>query len=465
MLTYDILQRGNKPIYLWLYEQIRKDIEGGHLTAGEKLPSKRALGEHLKISIVTVQNAYAQLIAEGYLYTIEKKGYYVADILKTSLVIKEDAPFPISFGDKEPKQAYEMDLSENAINHTEFPLSVWMRLMRKIISQNDDNLFRKIPSMGLWELRKAICNHLHHYRGIVADPNQILIGAGTEYLYSILIKLLGRDSIFAVEDPGYLRITQIYEAENVETRPIPLDAKGLDYQALKQSGANIVHISPSHHFPTGIVMPVGRRKEILQWAEEKENRYIIEDDYDSEFRFQGKPLPTMESLDNGQKIIYMNTFSKTISPSFRISYMILPKNLMNRYLQNFGFYTCTVPSLEQYTLAEFIQNGYFERHLNRMKRKYRNKKVEIQTLLKQSTLKDRITITEAMSGLHFTVTLKTTKSDGQLKDEAAANGLKITFLSDYAQTQSAPPSTLLINYTALELKTMEKAISILEKIL
>ena len=472
MLTYDVSKKGNKPLYIWLYENIRNDIENGNLVADEKLPSKRALAEHLKISIVTVQNTYAQLIAEGYLYSVEKKGYFVLDFLKNSIpplqrnFQKRAETIFVTPAEKETEQKYHIDLSENSINHSEFPLSVWMRLMRNVISKNYDSFFNRIPSTGLWELRKAISDHLYRYRGITADPNQIFIGAGTEYLYGILIKLLGRDSVFAVEDPGYQRIAQIYEAENVEIRCIPLDSYGLNTLYLQETDANIVHISPSHHFPTGIVMPVGRRQEILHWAREEKNRYIIEDDYDSEFRFQGKPLPTMESLDNDQKIIYINTFSKTISPSFRISYMILPSELMKRYHQEFGFYSCTVPSLEQYTLAEFIQNGYFERHLNRMKRKYRNRKAEIINVLKESSLKDKITITEAMAGLHFTVKLKTAKSDEQLKKEAAERGIKIKFLSDYSKKpEHIEDSTLLINYTSLESETMRKAITILENIL
>ena len=469
MLTYDISQRENKPLYIWLYENIRNDIETGKLIADEKMPSKRALAEHLKISVVTVQNTYAQLIAEGYLYSVEKKGYYVADFLKTSFLRpsgNETEPSPMRIFHPTKEKKYKINLSENTVNHSDFPLSIWMRLMRNVISSDYEGFFAKIPSIGLWELRKAISDHLDRYRGISVDPNLILIGAGTEYLYGIIIKLLGRDSVFAVEDPGYQRIAQIYEAENIQTRYIPLDGQGLDCLSLKQTDANVVHISPSHHFPTGIVMPVGRRMEILHWAKEKEGRYIIEDDYDSEFRFQGKPLPTMESLDHDQKIIYINTFSKTISPSFRISYMILPPDLMERYQKHLGFYSCTVPSLDQYTLAQFIQNGYFERHLNRMKRKYRTKKSEIMNILKESSLKDKITITDAMAGLHFTVNLKTNKSDGQLKEEAAKYGMKIKFLSDYTKEAAVPScSTLLINYTALESDTMEKAVSVFEKIL
>ena len=469
MLTYDISQRENKPLYIWLYENIRNDIETGKLIADEKMPSKRALAEHLKISVVTVQNTYAQLIAEGYLYSVEKKGYFVADFLKTSVLRpsgNETEPSPMRIFHPTEEKKYEINLSENAVNHSDFPLSIWMRLMRNVISSDYEGFFAKIPSIGLWELRKAISDHLDRYRGISIDPNLILIGAGTEYLYGIVVKLLGRDSVFAVEDPGYQRIAQIYEAENIQTRYIPLDSQGLDCRSLMQTDANVVHISPSHHFPTGIVMPVGRRMEILHWAKEKEGRYIIEDDYDSEFRFQGKPLPTMESLDHDQKIIYINTFSKTISPSFRISYMILPPDLMERYQKHLGFYSCTVPSLDQYTLAQFIQNGYFERHLNRMKRKYRTKKSEIMNILKESSLKDQITITDAMAGLHFTVKLKTDKSDGQLKEEAAKYGMKIKFLSDYTkEALVSSGSTLLINYTALESDTMEKAVSVFEKIL
>ena len=361
MLTYNIEQRKEKPIYLYLYECIKKDIERGVLPKNTKLPSKRMLAEHLKISVLTVENSYFLLQNEGYIYSAVRSGYFVSDI--EDLLIQ---PKKAEIIKKEQKTAqYFMDFCENITNLEHFPHSVWTKIIRKELTENS-SLLKRPPSQGVYSLRKELSDYLYRYRGMTIMPEQIIIGAGTEYLYGLLIKILGKDSIYAVEDPGYSKISQIYNAESVETAFVELDEQGISIERLRKSKANVVHVSPSHHFPTGIVMPIKRRYELLNWANEIPNRYIIEDDYDSEFRYSGKIIPTMQGIDNGEKVVFINTFSKTISPGIRISYMVLPMHLISIFKQKLSFYSCTVSSIDQYVLATFIREGYFERHINRM---------------------------------------------------------------------------------------------------
>jgi GntR family transcriptional regulator/MocR family aminotransferase len=304
------------------------------------------------------------------------------------------------------------------------------------------------------ELREAIVRHLQDFRGIQVEPEQVIVGAGSEYLYGLLIQLLGQDCIYALEEPGYQKLRQIYEAASVSFVNIPMDEQGILLDSLAASKADIVQISPSHHFPTGIVMPVSRRYGLLQWASESPNHYIIEDDYDSELRLQGKPIPALFSIDVSDKVIYFNTFTKSLASTIRISYMILPKPLLQRFYDRLGFYSCTVSNFEQYTLARFIQEGYFEKHINRMRGYYRNLRDVLLNAFRSSPLADRITIHEEDSGLHFLLTLKTEYSDTELKEKALKAGVRVSFLSDYYYNPDTklPGSehTAVIHYSGIE---------------
>jgi len=464
MLTYDIQAKGTTPLYISLYHCIKSDIESGVIKSNEKLPSKRNLAEHLKISIMTVQNAYAQLSSEGYLYSREKSGYFASDLVGTfaSAAIQKE-----TVGVKEEKSPdYFIDFCENSINIKSFPFSVWSKQMREVLCERDSELLRKIPNAGVFKLRKAIADFLYHFRGMSISPEQIIIGAGTEYLYGLLIKLLGKDKIYAVEDPGYQKVAEIYESESVTCRHISLDQYGISADELNNSDADIVHSSPSHHFPTGIVMPIKRRQELLKWANNDSKRYIIEDDYDSEFRFTGKAVPTLLSIDATEKVIYINTFSKTISPAIRISYMVLPRNLIILFHEKLNFYSCTVSSFEQYTLAKFIENGYFERHINRMRKEYKLKRDFIIKAIKSGPLGSRATIFEENSGLHFIMKLKTDRSDAEIVIAAKEMGINISCLSQYSNKQDhVEKSMAIINYSGIDIEKIEHAISNLASII
>lgn len=461
MLTYTLEKNSGISLYEQLYRYIKADILHGKLAANEKLPSKRVLAEHLEISIVTVKNAYEQLIAEGYIYSREKRGYYVTP-MERPLMAAVRAPVP----EKQQERSWFLDFVTNSTAAEYFPFTTWAKLMRQTILEQDTGLLRSMPSTGALELRQAIADYLRQNRGMTVDPNQIIVGAGTELLYHLLVQLLGRDKCYAVEEPGYGKIAKIYESNGVSVRYIGLDENGLSAKKLRESDASVVHISPSHHYPTGIVMPISRRQELLRWAAEKEGRYILEDEYDSEFRFTGHPIPTMYSVDENQRVIYLNTFSKTIAPSIRISYMILPTPLLEEYHRRLGFYACTVSGFEQYTLAAFLARGSYEQHLNRMRKRYRQKRDAVMACIETGALQGKATIMERGAGLHFLVQLRTQLPDRELREQAAQRGLRLALLSDYyKEKKTAPMHVLVVNYSGLALERLPEALDRLAEIM
>lgn len=456
MLTYPLNKESGRSLYEQLYEGIRRDILSGTLPAHQRLPSKRALAQHLEVSIITVQNAYEQLAAEGYIYSQEKRGYYVSPVERPlQAAARQPVPLP-----PEPEQkTYFLDLVTNSIDRAYFPFTVWARLMRETLLERDKALLQAAPYNGAEELRRAISDYLRQFRGMNVDSGQIIVGAGTEFLYSLLIQLLGREKCYAVEDPGYSKIAEIYRSHQVDLRRVGLDEKGLSTRLLRRQEADIVHLSPSHHYPTGIVMPIGRRQELLRWAEEQEGRWILEDDYDSEFRFVGRPIPTLFSIDEAQRVIYLNTFSKTIAPSIRISYMILPPRLMEVYREKLGFYACTVSGFEQYTLAKFMAQGRYEQHLSRMKARYRQKRDAVIAMLHASPLADRVEIMEQDAGLHFLVRLDTHLPDAALRSRAAEQGVRLALLSDYYSVpETAPQHIVVVNYSGIDLERLPEGL-------
>ena len=293
-----------------------------------------------------------------------------------------------------------------------------------------------------------------------------LRGAGTEYLYGLLTELLGNDKEYVIESPGYKKLVQIYRQRGIECRFASLDMEGVTVNGLEQSGADVAHICPNHHFPTGITMPASRRYEVLAWANEKDGRYIIEDDYDSEFRTEGKPIPTLFSIDACEKVIYMNTFSKSLSPTIRISYMVLPVHLINLFFHKFHFYSCTISNFEQYTLAEFIRQGYFEKHINRMRLYYMRKRRQVMEIIQRSGLVPYCEIRENDSGLHFLLKLKTLIPDHTIEEKLLEHGIRILALSDYDLLHEENKAHyFIINYSNLNVEKIEHAFGVIETIL
>ena len=447
MLTYELKKAPGVPLYEALYRCIREDILSGTLTAGEKLPSKRALALNLEVSKITVEAAYNQLLSEGYIRSQEKVGYFVEKMERQN-------PIP---GQPHTTEAPAPDpaLDLTGAGTVRFPFSVWARLQREVVLDYGEQLLLPMPNQGIPELRQAISQHLAAFRGLHAPPENILVGAGTDFLYNILIQLLGRELIYAVEEPGYGKIRKIYAAGGVRCVSAELDSAGVRPDSL--GDARVLHISPSHHFPTGLVTPVSRRWELLDWAG-KTDGYIIEDDYDSEFRFDAHPMPAMQSLARKGRVIYMNSFSKTLAPSIRISYMVLPGELMEQFRRKLGFYGCTVPSFEQYTLARFLSRGHFEKHINRMRKFYRSRRNRVIDLLKNCPFAEKLTILEQDAGLHFLLKVDTDLTDLELTERLLQWGIRIHSLSHYYHGNYRDSHILVVNYAHLEEDTLEKAL-------
>lgn len=460
MLTYSFENRTHESLYEYLYQQIKQDILCHNLSPDEKLPSKRSLAEHLNISTITVENAYSQLMAEGYIYSKPKSGFFVSHITSSKKSSEISGNHLFEKPAVKEKASCYADFVSNSTAKQSFPFHMWAKLLRKTMSEQMDKLLFNSPSVGIWELREEIAKYLLQFRGMNVSPEQIVIGAGTEYLYSIIIQLLGRQKIYALEDPGYQKISKIYHANNVACVPIPMDKQGIDMNALEQAQTEVVHISPSHHFPTGIVTPIGRRYELLSWASKSSVRYIIEDDYDSEFRFTGKPIPALQSIDTQEKVIYINTFSKSFSSTIRISYMVLPKHLMETYHKELNFYSCTVSTFEQYTLASFLAEGHFEKHINRMRNYYRTQRDLIMDCIKKHPNYHRVKIAEENSGLHFLLHVNTKFTDHQLIERAKENGIHISCLSQYYYNppNNPLPHTILVNYSGIQSEKIPQAV-------
>lgn len=457
MLTYDLTHRGTLPLYEYLYRSIRGDILSGVLAPGTRLPSKRSLAEHLGVSVITVENAYEQLEAEGYLYAQPRRGFFVARVQQ---VEKGEGTAPAL--EEQPRTQWRLDLRQTAVDISRFPVSAWVRLTRQVLSEGGEALLRPVPHQGLTELREAIARDLWERKGMGVSPAQIVVGAGAEYLYLLLAQLLGREAVLAVEDPGYPKIRQVYSKWGVPCVPVQLDREGVPPEALIHAGARAVHLSPSHHYPTGLVTPIGRRQALLNWAQETDS-IIIEDDYDSEFRFSGKPLPALQSIDREGRVIYMNTFSQTISPSMRVGYMVLPPRLLERYRRELDFYACTVPALDQHVLARFLDRGYYGQHIARMRKEYRLLRA---TVLEQFRSLKGAEIQEEGAGLHFLLRLRTERSDQELEEQAAALGVRLGFLSQYAAVEPERYAhTLIINYAGLKPETLQEAVAVIGQLL
>ena len=461
MLTYSFADLQGESMYAHLYKCIKNDITNGVLHAEEKLPSKRMLAKNLGISLITVENAYAQLVVEGYIYSQPKRGYYVARLEQQPLPQKAERKAAPSL--KTQATAQSVSFAKSSVPPDTFPYNIWARLLRNTLTTADEHaLISDTSAGGVLPLRQALARHLYQFRGLNIAPEQIIIGAGTQTLYNLIVQLLGRSHVYALENPGYPQLAAAYQANDIFCRYLPMDAQGIRADVLENSGADILHISPSHQFPTGIVMPVSRRYELLHWAAKKSSRYIIEDDYDCEFRLFGKPIPPLQSIDTEEKVIYINTFSKTLAPTFRISYMLLPPHLASLFYDKLGFYSCTVSNFEQFTLAKFIEDGYFERHINKMKNYYREQRHKILAAIHSSPLAAVSQITERNAGTHFVLHINTKLTEAEVRKAALAADMCLSFYSDYSHnTEENNGCTLVINYAAIE---ADKIAAVIERL-
>ena len=351
--------RTSESAYMKLYKQIQKNIVEGVYPYNTKLPSKRNMASESGVSVISVEHAYDLLRDEGYIRSVEKSGYYV------------DFRASDGFSSFPEDKVSINSLFDNASHQSDFPVSVLSKTMRNILTNRQEDILMKSPNAGLIEFREAIARYLARNKDMRIDPSMIVIGSGAEYLYNLIAGLLGENNKFALEDPSYEKIRKVYKNANINYELLPLGKNGIESSALIKTKASVLHISPFRSYPTGITASASKRHEYIRWADSSD-RIIVEDDFESEFSIISKPVETLFSMATKDNVIYLNTFSKTISPALRVGYMVLPKHLVKTFEKKLGFYSCTVPTFEQLVLTELLNNGSFERHINRMRRKLRS---------------------------------------------------------------------------------------------
>jgi GntR family transcriptional regulator/MocR family aminotransferase len=449
-LTIELTSDTGKCLYEQIYEYIRQEIQQGKVSVGERLPSTRALADHLQVARSTVEMAYAQLLSEGYIESRPYKGYFVAKVeeLFQFLENQETKRYrAVNEENEERGPKITCDFSPTKIDMSKFPFSVWKKISKNILSDSNAQLFSQGDAQGDLELRETIAKYLHSSRGVNCRPEQIVVGAGSDYLLMLLEKILGEKVRIAMENPTYLRAYKIFHSFGYPITTVDVDENGMKVTSLKETDAKLVYVMPSHQYPTGVVMPIGRRNELLKWAAKNQERYLIEDDYDSEFRYKGKPIPSLQASDKNGKVIYMGTFSKSIAPAIRVAYMVLPDSLLERYREHCYFYSTTVSRIDQRILDEFIKEGYFERYLNKMRKVYRDKH---DLLLKSlEVFEGKFEISGENAGLHILMTSKCGESEDVLIGKAAEQAVKVYGLSESCIGTEKDSSTVILGYGGL----------------
>ncbi len=467
-------------MYKQIYTYIKNALLNGELKAGEKLPSKRRLAQELKISVNTVDTAYQMLCSEGYINSKPKSGFVACDISHVPHALRK---FEHNTQTQESKSesefvknnAYEQrqnldsksddilyNFSTGAIDTSLFPFKTWQRLQRDLLSNNPE-LLNKGENIGDENLRIQIAKYLHEFRAVECEHSQIIIGAGIEYLLGLLACLF-KNEVFGIENPGYTKTHEILKNNGAKCVFVNLDSEGLCVKSLKETSVHLAYITPSHQFPTGIAMPIGRRLELLEWARAKDG-FLIEDDYDSEFRFEGKPLPSLQGLYGGENVIYLSTFSRCIAPAIRVAYMVLPKKLLERYKAVFNVYSCTVSRFEQQTLQRFMQSGQFSRHLAKLRQAYKQRRDALTQALK-SEFGNKIEISGEHTGLHLVINVITTKENEKtLIHKAKTHGVYLCGLSEYKleSREENAQNKLVLGFASMTEESIIKGVKTLKK--
>lgn len=449
------------PLYIQLYEYIKNEIQSGRIGAGTKLPSRRKLSSYLGISLNTIESAYQQLNAEGYVNSKSRKGVFVNQ-LEEEMIRSHSLDMPYRREKNDEKQ-YRIDFNHGKVDLNHFPFSIWRKLAQRNLYIEERELFLSGDPQGEVLLREEIASYLFQSRGVRCSPDQVIIGAGTQYLIGLLSLVIGKAPTYSMEDPGFYRIRTVLVDQGVGVRYIPLDEEGISIKHLNDSNARIVYVTPSHQFPNGNIMPVKRRMELLKWAKER-NGYIIEDDYDGEFRHVGKPIPSLQGMDVLGRVIYLGTFSKSLIPSLRISYMILPPELARKYhREKFNLYKQTVSRLNQNTLYQFMHDGHWERHLNKMRVIYRRKHAVLLAAI-ETNFHNRVSVIGDKSGLHILLEVHNDMSEAELIQAAAMKEIKVYPTSIYHQNiDKGQQHEILLGYGGLTESQIEEGIGLLKK--
>jgi len=453
--------QSDSPLYEQIYQYIKNEIRRGKLEAGSRLPSTRILARNLRLSRSTTQMAYDQLLSEGYIEALPCKGYFVCKIEELVEVRQKGGGSFVEPGDT-GKDRYEVDFSPRGIDLDSFPFNTWRKISRNTLVDDNKEMFAAGDPQGERALRTAIGAYLHSARGVDCRPEQILIGAGSEYLLMLLPQILGNGRKIAMENPTYKQAYRVLRGEGYPVIPVDMDRYGMDVERLACSSADVAYVMPSHQYPLGIVMPIKRRLALLKWANEQEGRYIIEDDYDSEFRYKGKPIPALQGYDSCDKVIYMGTFSKSIAPAIRMSYMVLPKSLLVLYQEKSSFLNSTVSKVDQLILQKFIEEGYYERHLNKTRALYKSRHDTLLGCLK--SLQDRCVISGENAGVHLLLHFHNHMAEDELTARAAQKGVRVYGLTEYyIEPQVGKQATILLGYANMNEEKIQEAVRILDE--
>ncbi len=456
-LTMNLRTDSKTPLYEQIYRYIKSDIQNGKIPKGEKLPSTRGLSKYLEVSRSTVELAYEQLLSEGYVEAEPYKGFFVAQIEGLYHISREKVKEPEK---KKQEKIYRYDFTPNGVDLKSFPYHVWRKLSKEILMDDRTELFRSGEPQGEYGFRNAICSYLYQARGVDCQPEQVVIGAGSDYILMLLSMILGTAHRIALEDPSYKQAYRVLAGLSYETVPVSLDKNGMKVSELRETGADIAYVTPSHQYPTGIVMPMKRRMELLKWAQEDEGHYIIEDDYDSEFRYKGKPIPALKGYDKNERVIYLGTFSKSIAPAIRLSYMVLPRTLLGQYREGSSFIQSTVSKVDQLIVQRFIEEGYYERHLNKTRAMYKSRHdvliEELKPLMKMCA------ISGEHAGVHLLLTFRNGITEEELIRRAEKNGIRVYGMSAYRiKEKKEETATILLGYANLSETQIREAVKIL----
>ncbi|PEZ06349.1 GntR family transcriptional regulator [Bacillus sp. AFS018417] len=458
-LTPKLDIHSKEPLYVQLYNYMKEEMKSGNVPPYTKLPSKRKLAQYLQISQNTIEAAYGQLVAEGYIEAIPRKGYFVCEMEQTVLHVKQKMQHvkEIPYYERD----YVFDFTHTGVDAQSFPFALYRKLANEVLQIENEEVLLLGHPQGEFGLRKEIAKYMYESRGVHCSPSQIIIGAGTQYLIRMLFQLL-KESTFAVENPGYHRRMVTYEKGIEHVEQLPLDEDGIMLSCLEESNADVVFVTPSHQFPCGMIMPISKRMQLLHWAEKEEGRYIVEDDYDSEFRYSGKPIPALQGLDTNGKVIYMSTFSKALLPSLRISYMVLPKALIEVYQQDYFFYTQTVSRIDQEIVKRFLEGGHWEKHIHKMRVVYRKKRDTLVSAI-STYFPKYVEIIGQDSGLHILLRTNNGMAERELIERAAAYSIKVHPVSMYYDDVKVDNKTVLLGFAILSEEEIDKAVQLLAK--
>lgn len=454
-LMFQLVQQSKTPLYEQLYSAIKEAIINGTIGEGMKLPSKRKLAEYLAVSQTTIEFAYSQLIAEGFISSEPRRGYYVENLEELALIEQNN---PSIMSEENDIPSYSIDLSTGKIDTDSFPFTTWRKYAKDIMNEENRDLLQLGHPQGDYLLRQQISSYLYQSRGVKSTPEQIILGSGTEQIMPLIIQLLGNDAVYGFENPGYPLTHHLFFKDSRKSIPIAIDNDGVVVSKLEQTLANVMYVTPSHQFPTGAVLSATRRSQLLAWAYQQKNRFIIEDDYDSEFRYTGKPIPSLQGIDQNERVIYLSTFSKSLMPSLRIAYAVLPKSLIIQYKQKFSYYAATVPRMDQHILAKFMEDGYFAKHLNRMRKIYKRKLDIITKTIIQ--YQPTVTISGEQAGMHILLTIHTTKTETELVKLAEQSDIRIYGLQEYISTEREEQTIpkLVLGFGGLKIEQVASSI-------